>query len=202
MRKWRKSLPASITARGQHTVTDPAPQRRTEALSLSAGTVSQLSSPQKARDLQPQIGLGRGRTAATELHPMASARVSSQQARVTSGQPAASRPQQQQRQLRSALRRVRGRRLQPLAPRRACANGGYVCAVAAGRVAASRHDQLHPGHGVAAPRPLRHGLRDGARPEPSHRMVCPTHYDAYSLRCSHCALTCVMVLNLRPRGDT
>ena len=129
-------------------------------------------------------------------------RVLAASARHLSGQPTASRPQQQQRQLRSALRRVRGRRLQPLAPRRACANGGYVCAVAAGRVAASRHDQLHPGHDVAATRPLRHGLRDGARPEPSHRMVCPTHYDAYSLRCSHCALTCVMVLNLRPRGDT
>ena len=42
----------------------------------------------------------------------------------------------------------------------------------------------------------------GLRPWPSHRMVCPTHYDAYSLRCTHCALTCVMVLNLRPRGDT
>ena len=134
--------------------------------------------------------------------PLPACGVSTQQARVTSGQPAASRPQQQQRQLWSALRRVRGRRLQPLAPRRACAIGGYVCAVAAGRVAASRHDQLHPGHDVAATRPLRHGLRDGARPWPSHRMVCPTHYDAYSLRCTHCALTCVMVLNLRPRGDT
>ena len=193
-------MPASITA---STVTDPAPQRRTEALSLSAGTVSQLSSPQKARDLQPQIGFGRGRTscrraASNGLCPG----VLAASARHLSGQPAASRPQQQQRQLRSALRRVRGRRLQPLAPRRACANGGYVCAVAAGRVAASRHDQLHPGHDVTATRPLRHGLRDGARPWPSHRMVCPTHYDAYSLRCTHCALTCVMVLNLRPRGDT
>ena len=60
-------MPASITARGQHTVTDPAPQRRTEALSLSAGTVSQLSSPQKARDLQPQID--RIRQGANELPP-------------------------------------------------------------------------------------------------------------------------------------
>ena len=61
-RKWKKSLRLAGQHHGQHTVTDPAPQRRTGALSLSTGTVSQLSSPQKARDLQPQIGFGRGRT--------------------------------------------------------------------------------------------------------------------------------------------
>ena len=155
---------------------------------------------QPARPAICNSGFGRGvrERAATRLHPTVSAREPSQQACVSSSPPAALRPLAaagpapwsalvalRRRRRSSGVgvggRRVRGRRLLALAPR-ACAIGGHACGVAARWVAASRHDELHPRHDVAATRPLRDGLRDGLQLEAA------TYYATvyYSLRCTYC----------------